>query len=104
MAATRRADATWRGDLMSGSGVVSASSSEAFSNLPVSWASRTEASNGQTSPEELVASAHASCFSMALSHGLAGAGTPAQKLEVSAAVTFDRVEGGWRVTTSALTV
>jgi osmotically inducible protein OsmC len=104
MAAVRRADATWRGDLMKGSGVVSASSSQAFSNLPVSWAARTEASNGQTSPEELIAAAHASCFSMALAHGLATAGTPPQKLEVSAAVTFDRAEGGWRVASSALTV
>src|SRR5437588_599748 len=59
---------------MSGSGVVSASSSKAFSELPVSWASRTQASNGKTSPEELIASAHASCFSMALSAGLARAG------------------------------
>src|SRR5690349_10540771 len=104
MAAIRRADATWRGDLASGSGVVSASSSQAFSNLPVSWAARTESSNGQTSPEELIAAAHASCFSMALSAGLARAGTPAQRLDVNAAVTFDRADGGWRVVSSALTV
>ncbi|MEA2638882.1 MAG: lipoyl-dependent peroxiredoxin [Chloroflexota bacterium] len=89
---------------MSGSGVVSASSSKAFSELPVSWASRTQASEGKTSPEELVASAHASCFSMALSAGLARAGHPPQELQVSAAVTFDRVGEAWTVTSSALTV
>src|SRR5438309_1564242 len=89
---------------MSGSGVVSASSSKAFSELPVSWASRTQASNGKTSPEELIASAHASCFSMALSAGLARAGHAPEQLEVSAEVTFDRVGEAWTVTQSALTV
>ncbi|HYM91356.1 MAG TPA: OsmC family peroxiredoxin [bacterium] len=104
MAATRRADVTWEGDLMSGGGVVTASASRAFSALPVSWASRTDTPRGQTSPEELVAAAHASCFAMALSGGLAGAGKPPKKLEVSATVTFDKVEAGWRVISSALTV
>ncbi len=104
MAATRRADVTWEGDLMSGGGVVTASASRAFSALPVSWASRTDTPRGQTSPEELVAAAHASCFAMALSFGLAGAGKPPKKLEVSATVTFDKVEAGWRVISSALTV
>lgn len=104
MAATRRADVIWEGDLMSGKGGVTASTSRAFTGLPVSWASRTEAPRGQTSPEELVAAAHASCFAMALSFGLAGAGKPPKKLEVSATVTFDKVEAGWRVTSSALTV
>jgi osmotically inducible protein OsmC len=104
MAATRRADVTWKGDLLSGSGVVTASTSRAFSELPVSWASRTEAAGGRTSPEELIAAAHASCFAMALSFGLANAGKPPKQLEVSATVTFDKVEAGWRVTSSALTV
>jgi osmotically inducible protein OsmC len=104
MTEVRRADATWEGDLLSGSGVVSASSSGAFSSLPVSWASRTEASNGKTSPEELVAAAHAACFSMAFSAGLAKAGHRAERLDVSAEVTFDKLEGGWTVTKSALTV
>jgi osmotically inducible protein OsmC len=104
MTEVRRADATWQGDLLSGSGVVSASTSGAFSDLPVSWASRTEASNGKTSPEELVAAAHASCFSMAFSSNLAKAGFPAERLDVSADVTFDKLEGGWTVTRSALTV
>ena len=104
MTEIRRADATWEGDLISGSGVVSASSSGAFSTLPVSWASRTEASNGKTSPEELVAAAHAACFSMAFSAGLARAGFPAERLDVTADVSFDKLEAGWTVTKSALTV
>jgi osmotically inducible protein OsmC len=89
---------------MSGSGAVSAVSSGAFTALPVSWAARTEQSDGRTSPEELVAAAHAACYSMALSHGLSQAGTPPQKLEVSAAVTFQQIEGGWKLASSALTV
>jgi hypothetical protein len=70
MAAVRRADVVWEGSLARGSGKVTAASSSAFSELPVSWASRTERSDGKTSPEELVAAAHASCFAMALSFGL----------------------------------
>ena len=104
MTEVRRADATWEGDLLSGSGVVSASSSGAFSSLPVSWASRTEAADGKTSPEELVAAAHAACFSMAFSSNLAKAGHRAERLDVSAQVTFDKLEGGWTVTKSQLTV
>src|SRR6185436_10395852 len=104
MAAIRRAEATWSGDLASGSGAVSAVSSNAFSELPVSWAARTEGPEGKTSPEELVAAAHAACFSMALSGALGRAGTPPERLDVSAEVTFDKVEAGWRVVSSALTV
>lgn len=104
MAATRRADVTWTGDLMSGSGVASAGSSHAFQDLPVTWASRTESPDGRTSPEELIAAAHAGCFAMALSAALGRAGTPPKKLEVAASVTFDRVDGNWRVVSSALNV
>ena len=104
MAAVRRAEATWQGDLQSGSGVVSAASSQQFTELPVSWAARTEQPGGKTSPEELLAAAHASCFAMALSGGLGRAGTPPERLQVSAEVTFDRVDSGWRVVSSALTV
>ena len=104
MAATRRAEATWSGALTTGSGAVSAVSSGAFSKLPVSWAARTEAPDGKTSPEELVAAAHAACFSMALSAGLNAAGTPPERLDVSAEVTFDKLEAGWGVVSSALTV
>lgn len=104
MAAIRRAEANWSGALTTGAGTVTAVSSAAFSRLPVSWAARTEASNGQTSPEELVAGAHASCFAMALSGALGRAGTPPDRLDVSAEVTFDKLEAGWRVVSSALTV
>ena len=104
MSAIRRAEVTWSGELATGSGTVSAVSSGAFSDLPVSWAARTESPEGQTSPEELVAAAHASCFSMAFSAGLARNGTPPDRLDVSADVTFDKLEAGWRVVSSALTV
>ncbi len=104
MAATRRADVVWRGDLMSGSGTVSASSSGAFSDLPVTWASRTEEANGRTSPEELVAAAHAACFSMAFSSRLAKADRAPDELRVSATVTFEKADGGWKVARSQLVV
>jgi lipoyl-dependent peroxiredoxin len=104
MAAVRRADAIWSGDLTSGRGTVSAVSSGAFSDLPVSWAARTESSDGKTSPEELVAAAHAACFSMALSAGLGRSGTPPERLDVSAEVTFDKQDAGWKVASSHLTV
>ena len=106
MPAIRRAEATWSGALATGSGSVSAISSGAFSGLPVTWAARTETetSAGRTSPEELVAAAHAACFAMALSGALARAGTPPERLDVSAEVTFDKLEAGWRVVSSALTV
>ena len=99
--AIRTAHATWNGDLLKGSGVVSATSSKAFTELPVSWAARTESSGGRTSPEELVAAAHASCFCMALSAGLGKAGTPPTKLDVDATVTFQQIEGGWKLASSA---
>lgn len=104
MAATRSASATWTGDLISGSGTVSTNSSSSFENLPVSWAARTEQPDGQTSPEELLAAAHAACFSMALSNELASAGTPPEELHASAAVTFAKTDAGWAVTTSSLQV
>jgi len=103
MAAVRRADSSWEGDLISGSGVVSASTSKAFSDLPVTWASRTESAEGRTSPEELLAAAHAACYSMAFSGDLAKAGSPPTRLDVSATVTFDTLDK-WTVVSSALTV
>ncbi len=104
MAAIRRAEVVWEGDLMNGEGRVSAKSSGAFREQPVTWASRTESPDGRTSPEELLAAAHASCFAMALSAGLARAGTPGQKLEVAATVTFDKTDAGWKVKSSELEV
>src|SRR5215212_10831538 len=104
MAAVRRAEVTWQGELARGSGTVTAASSNAFSDLPITWGSRIERADGRTSPEELIAAAHASCFAMALSFGLGNAGTSPERLEVSAAVTFGQVDGGWKVVSSALTV
>jgi osmotically inducible protein OsmC len=101
MAAERRAEVTWRGDLMSGEGTIESVGSGAFAPLDVTWASRTETPDGRTSPEELIAAAHAACFSMALSHGLAQAGTPPESLSVSATVTF---VPGTGITSSALEV
>ena len=103
MAAERRANVTWIGDLATGQGTVRLASGAA-PVLPVTWASRTERSDGKTSPEELIAGAHAACFSMAFSHELAQAGTPPTRLDVSATVTFAEADGGWKVASSALTV
>jgi osmotically inducible protein OsmC len=104
MKAERRANVVWKGDLASGSGEIVSSGSGALSNLGVNWASRTESSDGSTSPEELIAAAHAACFSMALSHGLAQGGHAPEELQVTAVVSFEQVEGGWKVNSSALDV
>ncbi len=98
----RTATTVWEGDLAHGNGVLSLKSGAA-PDLPVTWASRTERSDGKTSPEELIAAAHASCFSMALSHGLAEGGNPPERLDVSATVTLS-MDGGPHVTSSHLTV
>jgi osmotically inducible protein OsmC len=102
--AVRRAESVWNGDLMSGSGTINNVTSGAFSDLPVSWAARTEEANGRTSPEELLAAAHASCFSMQLSSLLAKAGHPPDQLDVSAEVVFRKGDPGWKVAESRLTV
>lgn len=104
MAITRFAEATWSGDLLSGSGTINYVSSGSFSRLPVTWASRTEEHNGRTSPEELIASAHSACFSMALGSRLAKNGTVATRLDVKAVVTFDKGDAGWKIARSDLTV
>ena len=104
MAAVRRADATWSGDLPTGKGTVTATSSGAFSALATSWASRIESADGRTSPEELLAAAHASCFSMAFGNELAKRGFIADRLAVSASVSLDMTDAGRRVISSALTV
>jgi lipoyl-dependent peroxiredoxin len=101
MAAERRAEVTWNGDLFNGSGTIDRVGSGAFAPLDVTWASRTEESGGKTSPEELIAAAHASCFSMAFSNVLAKAGTPPEQLKTSATVTF---VPGTGITTSVLEV
>ncbi|MBA3875336.1 MAG: hypothetical protein C0498_00125 [Anaerolinea sp.] len=104
MAEQRHALVTWNGDLISGAGTIDYVSSGVFSRMPVSWAARTGPHNGKTSPEELLAAAHGSCFSMAFSARLAKNGTPATKLNVKAEVTFDNAGGGWKVTRSHITV
>jgi lipoyl-dependent peroxiredoxin len=104
MKAERRAEVVWKGDLVHGSGTIVSSGSGALANLDVNWRSRTESSDGSTSPEELIAAAHASCFSMALSHGLAQAGHPADELDVTAVCSFEQIEGGWKITTMELDV
>jgi osmotically inducible protein OsmC len=104
MAAIRRATVKWNGDLNTGDGAVSATTSRAFTSLPVTWASRTEHADGRTSPEELLAAAHATCFAMAFSGDLTKAGSPPDRLEVSSEVTFDRVDGKSTVVSSKLTV
>jgi len=93
MAVERMASCTWTGTLTEGEGRVSAETSGLFKDAPVTWASRSEEPGGKTSPEELLAAAHASCFSMALSSGLTKAGTPPDRLEVTATATFQPGEG-----------
>ena len=104
MEITRHAEVTWNGSLLEGSGTINYVSSGAFSRLPVTWASRTEEHNGRTSPEELIAAAHAACFSMAFSARLAKNNTPATKLSVKAVVTFDKGDAGWKIARSDITV
>ena len=104
MAEVRTANVVWSGDLASGSGMITYVSSGVFSRLPISWAARTSAHDGKTSPEELLAAAHASCFSMAFSARLGKNGTPPTNLDVRAEITFDQVDGGWKVATSLLKV
>jgi osmotically inducible protein OsmC len=105
MAGTERtATARWSGDLMKGSGTVHLDSSGHEPELPVTWASRTESPGGKTSPEELIAAAHAACFSMALSHGLAGDGHPPTSLTTVATSSFERTSEGMRITRMNLRV
>jgi len=93
MATDRTAEVTWHGDLMSGSGRIDSVTSGAIGGLDVDWLARSEDAQSKTSPEELIAAAHAACFSMALSNGLAQAGHPADELKTSATVTFQPGEG-----------
>ena len=101
--AERTASTTWQGTLAAGSGTVS-SGSGALGKLPVTWAARTQQPGGKTSPEELAAAAHASCFSMALSLRLGENHTPPEKLTVAATVTLDEVGGLPTVVSSRLQI
>ena len=98
-----RATAIWNGDLLSGHGTTSLHSGVA-EGMPVSWPSRTEAPSGKTSPEELIAAAHAACYNMAFSNALSTAGHTPVQLDTDATATFEKVEAGWRLTTMVLSV
>lgn len=102
--AERQAEVRWQGGLTDGGGQVAGTTSGALGELPVTWAARTEAPGGKTSPEELIAAAHASCYSMALAAGLGKAGAPPEQLDVKATVTLDMVDGVPTVTRCALEV
>src|SRR5262249_13190824 len=93
MATDRRAEVTWQGSLMDGSGTIRSTTSGAIGEQPVSWASRAEQPGGKTSPEERGAAARAACCSMAPSHGPAQAGNPPEELQTAATVTFQPGEG-----------
>lgn len=103
MVAKSRAEVIWENDLLNGSGTVMVESGS-FSALPVTWAARTERPAGKTSPEELLAASHASCYAMALASTLAKRGTPPQRLNVSAVCTFEKVGDAFKVTMMELTV
>lgn len=100
--ATRAAEIVWEGSLAAGAGTLSSGSGALA--LPVTWASRTEQPGGKTSPEELIAAAHASCLAMALSLVLGEAHTPPERVTIGAQCTLDEVDGAPRITTVALNV
>jgi lipoyl-dependent peroxiredoxin len=102
--AERKATAVWEGTLTEGKGELTAESSQVLVGVPVTWGSRIEEPAGRTSPEELLAAAHAACYAMALSGALARRDTPAARLEVSATVAFEKVGDGYKVTRSRLHV
>lgn len=102
--ADRTTQTTWRGSLAKGSGKLGKSSSTALDGLDLTWAARTEAPGGKTSPEELIAAAHSSCFSMALSLKLGEHKLEAERLEVTATVSLSEVNGLPTIDRSSLTV
>lgn len=101
--AERTAEVVWEGNLQQGKGTFTTGSG-ALGTQAVTWASRTESSDGRTSPEELIAAAHASCYAMAFSNTLNTAGTPPERLDVTATCTLDRVDGKMKITTMRLDV
>jgi len=104
MATTRRATATWSGDLLSGNGTVTAATTGTFRDQPTTWASRIGETEGTISPEELLAAAHAACFSMAFSNILAKAGTPPTRVDVEVTVGADKLDAGFTVTNADIVV
>jgi lipoyl-dependent peroxiredoxin len=104
MATERTSRCIWEGSLVDGKGSVSLETSGAVRDLDVTWASRTEEAQGKTSPEELIAAAHAACFSMSLSNILARDGHTPDELRTSATATFQKTDAGFRITRMALEV
>ena len=104
MAADRRANAVWEGTLAEGKGMINSVGSGAIGKLPVTWKARTEEPGGKTSPEELIAAAHASCFSMAFANELNKAGWPAERITVNAICHADKVEGSFTILSMDLEV
>lgn len=102
MAPQRTAEATWEGDLAKGQGRVKGTTG-ALPEVAVSWSARTESPGGRSSPEELLAAAHAACFSMALSAGLARMQKPPERLDVRATCAFEKVGEAWKVTRMEIT-
>lgn len=102
--AERRAQVTWEGNLIQGHGTIVNTSSGALKDLPLTWASRTERPDGKTSPEELIAAAHAECYAMGLANGLATSGTAATKLQVDAVCTLELSASGPKIRSMDLTV
>jgi osmotically inducible protein OsmC len=94
----RAATAVWEGELFTGKGTVAFDSSNAAGPLDVNWPARAESPNGVTSPEELIAAAHATCYAMSLANGLAKAGSPAERLDVTAQVHIEKGEAGFSIT------
>ncbi|QBD83226.1 OsmC family peroxiredoxin [Ktedonosporobacter rubrisoli] len=101
--AERRAEASWEGGLFHGTGTLQVGSG-VLSNQPYTWASRTERADGKTSPEELIAAAHAGCYAMAFSHTLESQGKTPEKLTVRAVCTFEQTEAGFKISTMRLDV
>jgi lipoyl-dependent peroxiredoxin len=104
MGQVRRAEAHWSGDLLGGGGAVSAGTSGIFREQAITWRARTEASEGKTSPEELLAAAHAACYSMAFSNELAKAGFAPERVDVTVDVGADKTDAGWTVQSSHISV
>ncbi len=104
MAQVRKATATWDGDLLSGKGTVSAATTGVFKNQGITWKARTEDAGGLTSPEELLASAHAACFSMAFCNVMAKNGITGQSVETTVTITADKTDAGWRALKSEIEV
>lgn len=102
--AARRAQITWEGNLIQGHGTIVSSSSNALQNMPITWASRTERPDGKTSPEELIAAAHAECYAMGLANNLANSGTPVTKLTVDAVCTLVIDANGPKITSVDLNI